>query len=195
MKGHPIAYGGSGDSGAHTFILEGVNLLATYYKINFGWSGTHNGWYSLDDITPESYAFNNSQDALFDLKPNNTTYRDRYEPDNTQSQTSYIMTQRSYGVDKSNKGYSINPKSDVDYTQFRNDTEGPITIETLNSSGDTEMWLYDSSGNEIAYNDDGGSGLLSKITVNLNAAAFYYIKVSSYKNRSIINSYDLKVTW
>jgi len=127
------------------------------------------------------------KESTIGIKPNNSTYLDRYEPDNIWKKSSYII------VGKTNREYSINPKSDIDFTWFWNDTAGVVTIETLDSNGDTEMQLYDYYGNQVAYDDDGGFGYLSKISTNLGVGR-YYIKVTSYGSSSTISSYDLRVT-
>ena len=63
---------------------------------------------------------------------------------------------------------------------------------TINSSGDTRMWLYNKYGNQIAYNDDGGTNYLSKITQTLDSGT-YYIKIDEYGNNNIISSYDIRI--
>jgi hypothetical protein len=56
-----------------------------------------------------------------------------------------------------------------DYYSFTLTQGGEITLTTSgNNGGDTILRLYDSSQNEIAYNDD-GNGLFSKITQTLSA--------------------------
>ncbi len=188
-KGHPILYTGfnAPETSGHTFVLEGFDTEGSFYEINFGWNGNSNGVYTLNDITPKTDDYSSHHRALFNLKPNNTTYKDRYEPDNTWDKSSYIV------ANTTNAGYSINPASDADYTWFWNDTSGTVTIETRNSSGDTVMWLYNYYGQQIAYDDDGGVDNLSKITTNL-ASGQYYIKVMSYNSGSVIGAYDLRIS-
>lgn len=54
------------------------------------------------------------------------------------------------------------------------------------------MWLYDKYGEQVAYDDDGGSGALSKITISLSSGT-YYIKIDEYGNNNIISSYDIEI--
>jgi hypothetical protein len=188
-QGNPVIYRGTNSVGAngHAFVIEGFDIEGSWYEINFGWNGASNGSYTIDDITPGNSDYSFNQAAVFGIKPNNSTYRDRYELDNTW-ETSSFMT-----VNATQQGHSIDPKSDVDWTWFYNDTAGTVTIDTINSNGDTVMRLYDYYGNYIAYDDDGGVDYLSKITRSL-AVGRYYIKVQSYGGDSTISSYDLRVS-
>ena len=182
-QGYPIYYGA--DSRHHVFVLDGFYrspyLIGTYYHLNFGYNGDTNGWYFLTELGLETHY------AIFGIKPNNLT--DAYENDNSW-RTSSAM--RVDGEITRQNGHSIQPRTDVDWINFENPRNQTVTIETLNSSGDTVMSLYDYSGNRIAYDDDGGSGHLSKIRKRLTNGK-YYIKINSYRNRSTISSYDVRI--
>ncbi len=57
-----------------------------------------------------------------------------------------------------------------------------ISMEGIGSSGvfDTYLFLYDIDLNEVAYDDDGGSGLNSEITFTATYSGTYYIGARSY---------------
>lgn len=67
--GRPIIYKGSG-SGGHAFNLDGYNGT-DYFHINWGWGGSYNGYYYLDDLTPGSSNFTNAQCATIGIEPSN----------------------------------------------------------------------------------------------------------------------------
>ena len=78
-NGCPVPYAannsGTGDT-RHMFVVDGYTT-GGYFHFNFGWSGSGNGWFKLDNITPsqgDNYSWNgNSQHyALFNLAPNKT---------------------------------------------------------------------------------------------------------------------------
>ena len=50
-EGHPILYAGQGSSGGHQFILDGCNEDGMYH-FNFGWSGSGDGYYTLEVLAP-----------------------------------------------------------------------------------------------------------------------------------------------
>ena len=76
-NGCPIPYAannsGTGDS-RHMFVIDGYTDNG-YYHFNFGWNGSGNGWFKLNDITPyqgDNYSWNGNSEhyANFNLKPN-----------------------------------------------------------------------------------------------------------------------------
>lgn len=84
-----------------------------------------------------------------------TATADGYEPDNTVGElnagTDPLLTP---GVPQT---HSISPLGDIDYVKFHLNNPASITLETIGPNptlDDTEMWLYDSSLNQIDYNDD-----------------------------------------
>ena len=75
-NGCPIPYAannsGTGDS-RHMFVIDGYTDNG-YYHFNFGWNGSCNGWFKLDDITPsqgDNYSWKEGSDhyANFNLMP------------------------------------------------------------------------------------------------------------------------------
>ena len=86
LNGCPVPYaannkGGTGDT-RHMFVVDGYTEN-DYFHFNFGWNGSDNGWYKLDNITPTgcNYSWLDSGDgydskhqAYFNLTPNKTTY-------------------------------------------------------------------------------------------------------------------------
>lgn len=113
---------------------------------------------------------------------------DAYEPDNTYTQANVIQN----GISQT---HSIVPATDVDWVKFSLVETSDVILETVGVSGDTRMWLYDNSLNQIAYDDDGGINLFSKITESSLAAGTYYVKVDSYLNAAEITSYTLSAVF
>jgi len=64
----PVQYRGSSGPTGHSFVCDGYNA-SNQFHFNWGWDGSQNGYYTLDDLTPGSYNFNNDQGGIFDLKP------------------------------------------------------------------------------------------------------------------------------
>ena len=76
----------------------------------------------------------------------------------------------------------IDPGNDDDYFRFEVSGRGTVLAHTTGSL-DTVGVLYDSTGNELATNDDGGTGRNFRIRREL-AAGTYYVRVSSYGTRT-----------
>lgn len=79
-----------------------------------------------------------------------------------------------------------------DYIRNFGEERGQAYLDLLDSDGngsfddqiDTVLRLFDSDGNELAIDDDGGDGLLSRLEYVFNTAGTYYLGVSGYGNKS-----------
>ncbi|NOZ22190.1 MAG: S8 family serine peptidase [Planctomycetes bacterium] len=117
---------------------------------------------------------------------------DAYEVDDTAALAKIISTGGSAQV------HSFHDYGDVDWVKFTLSDTCDVTIETNGAVGDTRMWLYgpNSSTNQIAFNDDGGSGYFSKIVQSGSSAldaGTYYVKVDEYWGDTL-DQYALTVT-
>lgn len=83
----------------------------------------------------------------------------------------------------------INPAGDSDWWAIT--VSGPTAIQGVtgpDNSGtaitDTTLTLWDSTGTQLAFDDDGGPGLYSLINFNLPAAGTYYFDVKGFSTRT-----------
>ena len=67
----PVYYTGHGPQGGHAFVCDGYDNNDLMH-FNWGW-GRANGYFSLGNLNPLGYTFNNTQSAIFDIYPH-------YEP-------------------------------------------------------------------------------------------------------------------
>lgn len=143
-----------------------------------------------------SYTTYNSVDGAFsttfpfvDEWLNDTTpCTDAYEPDDAAGSASFIGA-------GSLQAHSLCPAGDEDWVWFSLGAEAAVEIETSGPSGDTRMWLYNSSLGQVEFDDDGGSGLFSRIdrTCGVDAlpAGTYYVRVDEFGDNDAIDAYDL----
>jgi len=106
---------------------------------------------------------------------------DLYEPDDTFSEASLI------DIDGASQAHTFHTTTDVDCVWFMADEGTEYAIETLNLSGDcdTEMYLYDESGTELAYNDDAGDeDYASLIVWEAPADGLYYVAAVEFNGRA-----------
>ena len=70
-SGRPLIYGGWGDYSGHSWDLDGYEKVGDlyHYHMNWGWGGSYNGYYYLDDLTPGSHDYYTGQEAIFNLHP------------------------------------------------------------------------------------------------------------------------------
>ena len=80
-NGCPVPYAannsGTGDT-RHMFVIDGYTDNG-YFHFNFGWNGSGNGWFKLDNITPyqgDNYSWNGNSEhyANFNLMPDIAKY-------------------------------------------------------------------------------------------------------------------------
>ena len=64
----PIYYGGASySSGGHAFVLHGYKSDGMVY-VNWGWSGSDDGYYNIDLLNPGYYHFDMGQDMIIGVK-------------------------------------------------------------------------------------------------------------------------------
>lgn len=72
----PVYYHGSDSTGGHAFVLDGSDLEGRYH-FNWGWGGSYDGFYTVDDLAPRNggaggnatYTFNQDQGIIYNIKP------------------------------------------------------------------------------------------------------------------------------
>ena len=67
--GYPTTSSGAG----HAFNLDGYQGI-DFYHFNWGWSGSYNGYFYLNNLNPGGYDFSGGQGAIFDIKPDPSAY-------------------------------------------------------------------------------------------------------------------------
>jgi hypothetical protein len=72
-----ILYSGSGSGGGHAFVCDGYNN--NYFHFNWGWNGGSNGYFSVTSLTPSSYNFSQTQQAVIGITPANQTTHPNYD--------------------------------------------------------------------------------------------------------------------
>ena len=68
--GWPCYYSGSdtGGNGGHAFVCDGYDENDLFH-FNWGWSGSGNGYYAIDELNVSSYAFNSGQAVITNFVP------------------------------------------------------------------------------------------------------------------------------
>lgn len=74
--GYPVMYGGSGNDGGHAFLIDGYDSNDKL-RVNWGWSGDDDGYYTLALKIPGKYTFGQLQSAVLGMRPT-TTYGDHF---------------------------------------------------------------------------------------------------------------------
>lgn len=104
------------------------------------------------------------------------TEGDEFEPDNTADDATEI------DVDGTLQRHTIHVAGDEDWVSFAATSGFEYTIETrnLDASADTFIYLYDSEGNELRRDDDGGEGRASLIVWTASADEPLFVRIRHY---------------
>ena len=112
---------------------------------------------------------------------------DSYEDDDTSGQAKDLLPDAP-------QTHSIAPAGDHDWAKFNLKAKTNVTIETSGVSGDTELYLYESDGlSLVAYDDDSGPGLFSRINMSSLDAGTYFVLVEESSYSARIASYTLRL--
>jgi hypothetical protein len=118
--------------------------------------------------------------------------QDRYENDDSSKSARVIGNGQA-------QDHTLHVADDADWMYFTIGANGAtnLRVETLETYGDTELWLYgpNSASRRIAYDDNGGPGAWSLITQPSLAPGTYYLLVQSEDGEPIEDGYTLRVHW
>ncbi|HRY99133.1 MAG TPA: C10 family peptidase, partial [Bacteroidales bacterium] len=76
IAGRPVIYRGCdvGGAGCHAWVLDGyddsyLGSGSLYFHQNWGWGGSSDGWFLIDDLTPGGFDFNDDEYAMTGIVP------------------------------------------------------------------------------------------------------------------------------
>ena len=72
-NGRPIFYIGGEGTSCHAFVCDGYQS-GSYFHFNFGWGGSSDGYFYLNDITPGWWDFTEDQSAILGLEPGTDSF-------------------------------------------------------------------------------------------------------------------------
>ena len=126
---------------------------------------------------------------------NNNQQRTILETDTAPDVTNDSSTSATMAVGDTFNG-SLTPTGDRDWIAIDLTAGQDYQIDLIgigsNGVSDTYLRVYDQNGNLIAFDDDGGAGYFSQLTLNASQSQTYFIEVDSYANRGS-GDYQLQV--
>jgi len=72
-KRQPILYRSSNGWAGHAYVCDGYQD-SLYYHFNWGWAGSYNGYYYIDELIPGGFNLNYGQGAVFNIYPDTTLF-------------------------------------------------------------------------------------------------------------------------
>ncbi len=134
-SGRPILYGGADASrGGHAFVLHGYDNSGKVY-VNWGWSGSSDGYYDLALLNPTGYEFSVKQDMVVGIDKPEATISHGCEVGGT-GDLSVSVNSTPNGGKNLKVSYSGNIYNFNDYTfygsvQFTVDGNGILERKTI----------------------------------------------------------------
>jgi hypothetical protein len=175
-----------------SFTSPGVYYLAVREKRN-GNSPAYRytvGVTTTGELPPTGTATASPTLSPFSPTPTTGPCDDAYEPDGVPEAARLIYIGET-------QSHSICPDGDADWVRFfgRAGKEYTVSTANLGIGLDTYMWLFDSDGTTIlAYNDDGGNGVASRIDFFPAADGYYYVQVKNAGDLALPEmTYDLSL--
>jgi len=153
-QGHPLYYSGFSNAGGHAFVFDGYQG-SNYYHINLGWSGSSNGYYTLQDVA----GFSGGQGMVKGIVPNDSNYPYIASGQTVFTEFSGSFTDGSGPVENYPAGTSaswlIDPQTDIDsvknitleFKAFNTASSDKVRVYGGNSTDDELLGEF--SGNEI----------------------------------------------
>lgn len=149
----PVIFSGRSEYGGHCFVLDGYTT-DNYYRVNWGWGGAYNGYYSLDAMEPGgqgiggSGSYNYNQQVILDVRkaqggvPPEKFYIVEYDGvASISSESSVFVTGVPFVV---NTGLLMN-SSTVPYS-------GHIGLAVVDREGEVKEVLYQITATDLSPN-------------------------------------------
>lgn len=136
----PVLYCGSDEAdGGHAFLLDGIQSDGKVH-VNWGWSGSGNGWYDINILKPKKYdgsalssgnGFNNSQSMVLGFKKQETPSADE------ENISQWVTDGYSFYISNNELHVKLTNISNYSHRVF----EGRLDI-VLQGMGDNSSKLY-----------------------------------------------------
>ena len=148
--GLPLYYSGQGDGGGHAFVCDGYQD-SDFYHFNWGWGGSADGYYSIDNLNPGGYTFNDYQGVVKDIIPGTSgiTFTNPIPDIQTNENTYQINLNEHFSA--SQITYSIDPKSNLNGLQY-SITDDILTLNRL-SDGVSKIIVTCTTRNDNSFDE------------------------------------------
>jgi len=152
----PVYYSGTGSSGGHAFVLDGYDNIGRFH-FNWGWGGSHDGWFIITVLNPSSYNFSSDQAAVINIKPsdspgNNLVYK-------AANGGTYVLQADFIGTNKLTGQLNVNGNFTLDLNGHT------LTIE-IPSGGNNGIKI--ASGKTFTVKDSRSGGILNVSNKEMN---------------------------
>lgn len=142
----PILYSGHNNESGHAFVCDGYKSDGSFH-FNWGWDGDFNGWFMLNDLTPSSYDYTDSQAAIIGIQPKEIEYWHSHSLDSDTCIPNQLLTYTLYLTEDSNPAFGYEVK-----LKFRDSSNNIIDYPSMTQNEVTSMYEMDIVAPEQAGN-------------------------------------------
>lgn len=191
-KKWPMYYSGSGSGGGHAFVCDGYQGT-NHFHFDWGWSGSYNGYFYLNNLNPGTNTFNNNQAVVVEIVPSDLSYL------NNNSSAQHILTGVSGSFeDGSGAMYSYSPNSNIQWliqpsVPVDNIKLNFVYFETENDSDFVTIYEGPTTSDPIL-GVFSGNNLPSTITTNGQSMLITFSSNSSIEARGFLAEYSATTT-
>ena len=153
----PLLYNGSGPGGGHAFICDGYTA-DNYFHFNFGWSCAYDGYYTLDNINPNPYTFNDGHGAIFNMSAANPILLTNPKTINFFTENSVVTEGRKVSVLTHSLSNNITITTNSPFAVSLDSVNYSTSISLSSSGGNFYVRYQPAFGNQ---NDAGTVSLVS----------------------------------
>jgi len=159
-EGKPLYYSGYSTDGGHAFVCDGYQG-SNYYHFNFGWSGSANGYYTLQDVG----GFNQGQGMVRNIYPGEAGYPYVANGADTLRFNAGSFTDGSGPVDDypagMNASWLISPQTSTDSVSSIS-----LNFIKFNTANSDHLMIYDgNSASAPLIGDYSGSNIPDNLTI------------------------------
>ncbi len=148
--GLPVYYSGQGDGGGHAFVCDGYQDN-DYYHFNWGWGGSSDGYYSIDNLNPGGYTFNDYQAVVKDIVPKTPEITFINPIPDIQTNESIYQINLNDHFSGTQITYSIDPKSELNGLQY-SISDSILTLNRL-SDGVSKIIVTCTTRNDNSFDE------------------------------------------
>lgn len=188
-RGIPLYYAGWADTAlvsGHAFILDG-HQDSTYFHFNWGWGGSYDGYFYIDNLTPGGADFTLKHEAVLNIMPSGTY---PYYCHGTDTLTSLDGTID----DGSGPLHNYLPGADCYWLIQPNDSVKSITLEFLKlsteNSNDVVTIYNGATTSSGVYGTYSGSTLPQLMTLNKKAVLVHFTSDAQNESAGFLLKYS-----
>jgi hypothetical protein len=152
-KSQPVYYSGQGPDGGHAFVCDGYQD-EDFYHFNWGWGGSADGYFSIDNLNPSGMTFNSYQAVVRDIIPKTIDLvlsNPIADVQTNESSYQIDLSEHFTSVSGDIISYAVDPKSSINGLQY-NITSGILTLNKL-ENGISRIIVTSSTRNDNNFDE------------------------------------------